>query len=152
MIDVTLLIGGKDVAAKGGRSFERRNPLNDEVATRAAAADIADAVAAADAAAAAFPAWSALGPNERRAHLPKAADKLAAKTSDFVARMAGEIGATAGWAGFNVHLAAGMLREAASMTTQIGGEVIPSDKPGCIAMATGSRPASCSASRHGTRR
>ena len=136
MIDVTLLIGGKDVAAKGGRSFERRNPLNDEVATRAAAADIADAVAAADAAAAAFPAWSALGPNERRAHLLKAADKLAAKTSDFVARMAGEIGATAGWAGFNVHLAAGMLREAASMTTQIGGEVIPSDKPGCIAMAT----------------
>jgi acyl-CoA reductase-like NAD-dependent aldehyde dehydrogenase len=28
-----------------------------------------------------------------------------------------------------------MLREAASMTTQIAGEVIPSDKPGCIAMA-----------------
>lgn len=136
MIDVTLLIGGKDVAAKDGRSFERRNPLNDEVATRAAAADVADAVAAADAAAAAFPAWSTLGPNERRAHLLNAADKLAAKTSDFVARMAGEIGATAGWAGFNAHLAAGMLREAASMTTQIGGEVIPSDKPGCIAMAT----------------
>jgi acyl-CoA reductase-like NAD-dependent aldehyde dehydrogenase len=34
-----------------------------------------------------------------------------------------------------VHLAAGMLREAASITTQISGEVIPSDKPGCIAMA-----------------
>jgi acyl-CoA reductase-like NAD-dependent aldehyde dehydrogenase len=49
--------------------------------------------------------------------------------------MAAETGATAGWAGFNVHLAAGMLREAASMTTQISGEVIPSDKPGCIAMA-----------------
>jgi acyl-CoA reductase-like NAD-dependent aldehyde dehydrogenase len=32
-------------------------------------------------------------------------------------------------------LAAGMVREAAAMTTQIGGEVIPSDKPGCIAMA-----------------
>ena len=49
--------------------------------------------------------------------------------------MAAETGATAGWAGFNVLLAAGMLREAASMTTQISGEVIPSDKPGCIAMA-----------------
>jgi acyl-CoA reductase-like NAD-dependent aldehyde dehydrogenase len=34
-----------------------------------------------------------------------------------------------------VHLAAGMLREAASMTTQIGGEVIPSDVPGSMAMA-----------------
>jgi len=32
-------------------------------------------------------------------------------------------------------LAVNMVREAAAMTTQIGGEVIPSDKPGCIAMA-----------------
>jgi acyl-CoA reductase-like NAD-dependent aldehyde dehydrogenase len=28
-----------------------------------------------------------------------------------------------------------MIREAAALTTQIGGEVIPSDKPGCLAMA-----------------
>jgi benzaldehyde dehydrogenase (NAD) len=28
-----------------------------------------------------------------------------------------------------------MVREAAAMTTQIGGEVIPSDKPGCLAMS-----------------
>jgi len=28
-----------------------------------------------------------------------------------------------------------MLREAAALTTQIGGETIPSDKPGCLAMA-----------------
>ena len=47
----------------------------------------------------------------------------------------GEIGATQGWAGFNLMLAAGIVREAAAMTTQISGEVIPSDKPGCIAMA-----------------
>lgn len=50
--------------------------------------------------------------------------------------MVAECGATAGWAGFNVTLAAGMLREAAAMTTQISGEVIPSDKPGSVAMAT----------------
>ena len=57
------------------------------------------------------------------------------KAPQFIELMAAETGATAGWAGFNVHLAASMLREAASMTTQISGEVIPSDKPGCIAMA-----------------
>jgi acyl-CoA reductase-like NAD-dependent aldehyde dehydrogenase len=136
MFQIDLLIDGKTVPAAGGRTFERLNPLNDSVASRAAAADIADAIAAADAAAKAFPAWSALGPNARRALLLKAADALAARAPDFIARMAAEIGATAGWAGFNVHLAAGMLREAAAMTTQIGGEVIPSDKPGCIAMAT----------------
>jgi benzaldehyde dehydrogenase (NAD) len=49
--------------------------------------------------------------------------------------MVDEIGATAGWAAFNVMLAAGMIREAAALTTQISGEVIPSDKPGCVALA-----------------
>lgn len=136
MFQIDLLIDGKTVPAAKGRTFDRLNPLNDSVASRAAAADVSDAIAAADAAAKAFPAWSALGPNARRALLLKAADALAARAPDFIARMAAEIGATAGWAGFNVHLASGMLREAASMTTQIGGEVIPSDKPGCIAMAT----------------
>jgi acyl-CoA reductase-like NAD-dependent aldehyde dehydrogenase len=32
-------------------------------------------------------------------------------------------------------VAAGMLREAASMTSQIGGEVIPSDVPGSLALS-----------------
>jgi benzaldehyde dehydrogenase (NAD) len=44
-------------------------------------------------------------------------------------------GATAGWAGFNVHLGVTMLREAAAMITQIAGEVIPTDKPNNLAMA-----------------
>jgi benzaldehyde dehydrogenase (NAD) len=38
------------------------------------------------------------------------------------------------WGGFNVMLAAGMLREAAALTTQVAGEVIPSDVPGSLAM------------------
>jgi acyl-CoA reductase-like NAD-dependent aldehyde dehydrogenase len=48
--------------------------------------------------------------------------------------MMAEIGATAGWAMFNLTLAVGMVREAAALTTRIAGEVIPSDKPGCLAM------------------
>ena len=116
-------------------SFNRLNPVTGEVATTAPAATVADAHAAVEAAAAAFPAWSALGPNARRAALNKAADALAGKADAFVAAMMGEIGATEGWARFNLMLAVGMVREAAALTTQIGGEVIPSDKPGCIAMA-----------------
>ncbi|ENR65945.1 hypothetical protein C028_00335 [Brucella abortus 63/168] len=38
-------------------------------------------------------------------------------------------------AGFNVHLGANILREAAALTTQITGEIIPSDKPGIMSMA-----------------
>ena len=116
-------------------TFERRNPVTGEVASTMPAASVADAEAAADAAAAAFPAWSALGPNARRALLMKAAVALEARADAFVDAMMGEIGATEGWARFNLMLAAGMVREAAALTTQIGGEVIPSDKPGCIAMA-----------------
>jgi vanillin dehydrogenase len=134
-MDINLLIAGKDVAATGGAVFERRNPVTGQVASRAAAATVADANAAVDAAAAAFPKWSAMGPSARRAVLNKAADALEARTPEFVTLMADEIGATAGWAGFNCFLAAGMLREAAAMTTQVSGEVIPSDKPGCISMA-----------------
>ena len=54
------------------------------------------------------------------------------RTADFAKLMLEETGATAPWAGFNVHLAAGMLREAAAITTQVTGEVIPSDKPGIL--------------------
>ena len=116
-------------------TFDRRNPVTGAVATTIAAASLADVDAACEAAAAAFPAWSALGPNARRAILLKAADALEARKDQFIAAMVGEIGATPPWAGFNLMLAAGIVREAAAMTTQIGGEVIPSDKPGCIAMA-----------------
>lgn len=116
-------------------TFDRMNPVTGAVATTAEAFGPAEANAAVEAAAAAFPAWSALGPNARRAALTKAADALAGKADQFVDAMMGEIGATEGWARFNLMLAVGMVREAAALTTQIGGEVIPSDKPGCIAMA-----------------
>ena len=133
MTDLGLLINNAEVAAAGGAIFERRNPVSGEIATRAAAATIEDALRAADAAAAAFPAWSHSTPGERRKVLLAAADILFAKMPDFIAAMAAETGATAGWAGFNVTLAADMLREAAALTTQITGEIIPSNRPGSTA-------------------
>jgi benzaldehyde dehydrogenase (NAD) len=116
-------------------NFDRLNPVTGDVASSAVAMQAGDMAAIAAKAAAAQPAWGAMGPNARRAVLQKAADALAAKKDEFVAAMMGEIGATAGWAMFNLGLAVSMVREAASLTTQIAGEVIPSDKPGCLAMA-----------------
>ncbi|WP_299015445.1 aldehyde dehydrogenase [uncultured Caulobacter sp.] len=115
--------------------FERLDPITGAVATTSVAMTTDQARAAADAAQAALPTWSALGPNARRALLYKAAEQLEARADAFVQAMMGEIGATEGWARFNLMLAASMVREAASLTTQINGEVIPSDKPGCLAMA-----------------
>ena len=123
------------MADADARTFDRLDPLTGAVASSAHAMSVAEATAVADAAATAFPAWSALGPGARRAALNKAADALDAKAPAFVDAMAREIGATEGWARFNLGLAISMLREAAALTTQIGGEVIPSDKPGCLAIA-----------------
>ena len=91
--------------------------------------------AAAEAAAAAFPDWSALGPNARRSLLNRAADELDARADAFVEAMAAELHASEPWARFNVMLGSGMVREAAALTTQITGEVIPSDKPGLLSLA-----------------
>ncbi|MES2635452.1 MAG: aldehyde dehydrogenase [Pseudomonadota bacterium] len=134
MSDLSMLINGLKVTAEKNATFERRNPLDGTVATRAPACSPADAVMAVEAAAEAFRTWGETGPGERRALLLKAADKLEAKLPQFVEAVAAETGATGMWAGFNVMLAAGMIREAASLTTQIAGEVIPSDVPGSLAM------------------
>ena len=115
--------------------FNRINPITGEVASSAPALKASDVPAIAARAAAAFPAWAVQGPNARRAVLMKAAEALAARKDDFVAAMMAETGSTASWAMFNLMLATGMVREAAAITTQIAGEVIPSDKPGCLAMA-----------------
>jgi benzaldehyde dehydrogenase (NAD) len=132
MTDISMFIDGERRAATGGATFERRNPLDGNVATRAPAGTPADAVAAVDAAQAPSP-GSQTGPSDaaRCCSRPRMRSKRA---PTFVQAMARETGASALWAGFNVHLAAGILTEAASLTTQISGEVIPSDVPGSLAM------------------
>lgn len=134
MTNTQLLIGAKETPARGGKTFDRLNPVTGEIATRAAAASVEDANLAAGAAQIAFPAWSEMGPSARRALLNKAADAVQSRAAEFSAAMMEETGSSAPWAGFNVMLAAGILREAAAMTTQITGEVIPSDKPGTLAL------------------
>jgi len=135
MESLNLYIEGKHIPAEGDRRFSRENPVTGEVATQAAAASVEDAARAVDAAARAFPAWSQTGPGERRAKLLAASDSLKARGDDIVQAMKDEIGATEGWARFNVMLAADMLVEAASLTTQIKGEIVPSNRPGSMAMA-----------------
>lgn len=135
MFEPNLIIGGKRVGAEGGRSFARANPVNGETVSRAASACHADAEATARAAQAAFPAWAALAPGERRARLNAVADIMLARHDDFVERMMAETGATRGWASYNVAEGANMFREAAAMVTQIKGEVIPTNVPGNIAMS-----------------
>jgi len=115
-------------------SFNGQSPLIGDAAHRSAA-KAADAIAAVDTAAIALPGYAALGPTARRDLLLRTAENLPIQMGAFHAAMRTETGSTLAWAEFNVALAASMLREAAALTTQIGGKVIPSDKPGCWAMS-----------------
>ena len=131
-MDIGFLIDGEERGAQSGATYDRNDPYTGKLATRAAAASIADAKAMVDVAAAAFKTWSKTGPGERRALLMKAADVMESKVGEFIRLTIEETGGTAPYAEFNVMLAASMLREAGAMTTQIAGEVIPSNNPATI--------------------
>ena len=135
MLEAALLINDRDVEATGAATFDLLDPVTGEVATRAAAAKVEDAMVAANVAAAAFPIWSATGPSERREKLNAAADLFVARADELKAAITAETGGTAAWGDFNCRLAASILREAASMTTQIAGEIIPADRPDTLALA-----------------
>ena len=85
--EILLSIGGEQ--RRAAATFDRADPVTGRIATRAAAASVEDAIAAVQAAQAAFPGWSALGPNARRAALMKAADALDARAADFIEAMMG---------------------------------------------------------------
>ena len=110
--------------------FERIDPMTNKPASKAKAMTAKEAAAWRITQPQASRPGPSCGPSARRATLMKAAAALESRKDEFVAAMMGEIGATEGWAMFNLMLAAGMVREAAALTTQIAGEVIPSDKPG----------------------
>jgi acyl-CoA reductase-like NAD-dependent aldehyde dehydrogenase len=133
-MDVQLVIHNEARGSSTGQTFDRSHPTTGASVTRSAAASVSDAVAAADSAAEAFLSWSKTGPTERRRLLLLAADKLEAKIGEISGAMAAEIGAPGLWGGFNVMASVNLLREAASLTTQIQGETIPTDKPGTLSM------------------
>lgn len=131
---VGLFIDNSEAQAEAGGVFDRNNPVSGELVTTSAAGRAADVDRAVRSCAAAFDDWAAMGPNQRRSILNACADALEAKTPEFVKLGAEETGGSGPWIGFNVMLGARILREAAAMTTQIKGEIIPSDKPGTLSM------------------
>jgi len=135
VLEARLLIGGQEVAAFDDATYERRDPLTDQVATRACAASTGDAVEAANAAAAAFPGWSGATPAARARCLNDAAAILQQRRDDFIAAMADEIGASKRWAAFNCELGAALLRDAATMTNRLGETAIRASTPGVTALA-----------------
>lgn len=133
-MNTPLIIDNESCEASGGDRYEVLNPLDGSLASSCAAATADDAARAAAAAQTAYLSWRSSSPSERRTLLLKAADILDEKTPDFISAMRREIGASDLWAGFNVHLASTLFREAASLATRIQGNTIPTDKPNTLSM------------------
>jgi acyl-CoA reductase-like NAD-dependent aldehyde dehydrogenase len=131
---VQITIDNRKRDASDGKTFQRIDPVSGKAVSVGAACTVEDALQAAESSAQAFRTWSLTGPTERRRILLAAADVLESKMAEFCSVMAEEIGASQLWAQFNVGASAGLLREAAAMTTQIKGETIPTDKPGALSM------------------
>jgi acyl-CoA reductase-like NAD-dependent aldehyde dehydrogenase len=131
---VELLINGHWTPSNSGQTVITTSNMTGAAIAEVAAATVGDVDSAVDAAALAGDAWAATSPAQRRAVLDRAAQLLTERSADITALMSLEMGAAIGWCQFNVHVATGMLREAAAQTYSMVGEVIPSDVPGLTAM------------------
>jgi acyl-CoA reductase-like NAD-dependent aldehyde dehydrogenase len=134
IITSDLFIGGVQTNPEGGRYFTTTEAVTGEPIAHVAAASVSDARRGVDAAALALPAWAAMAPGARREILQRAAALLSERAGEIVPLMGREMGATGPWAGFNVHVATGMVQEAAAQTYSMLGDTIPSDIPGLFAM------------------
>jgi alpha-ketoglutaric semialdehyde dehydrogenase len=86
-------VGGEWVPARGGGTYEKRNPANpSEVVGEFPASGEEDVNAAVDAAARAFPDWSGQPAAARAAVLMRAADAIEARVEDMAADMTREMG------------------------------------------------------------
>ncbi len=97
-------------------------------------------------------AGTAASPADRRAILLRAAQLVKERTSDVIATMTPETGATFGWGMFMVTLAEGMFLEAAAAATAPVGEVLATNDAGALSRRSAGRSALSQLSRRGTRR
>ncbi|GAA2213588.1 aldehyde dehydrogenase [Nonomuraea monospora] len=130
-----LLIDGKSVPARSGRTTGDVSPVTGEVYATVAAAGVEDVTFAVDAAEAAFESWRAVSPFARRTIFLRAADLLEERREQAIELMAGEVGGTRPWAAFNVGLAANILRESAAAITAPAGEVLTAQEEGALGLA-----------------
>ena len=130
---VELLVDGQWTPASTGRTITTARGTGEPLA-RVAAAGLDDVDRAVAAAAGAAAGWGATAPGRRREILEQAATLLSERSAGLAELMSREMGAAAGWCHFNVHVAVGMLKEAAAQAYSMVGEVIPSDVPGLTAL------------------
>src|SRR5208282_2907561 len=124
-----LLIGGKWVPAKSGKTFETMNPANEEVLALAAEGDKADVDEAVKAARKAFEEgkWPSMGPHQRSRCLLKIADLIEQHADELATLETLNNGMAISLARGMVAGAVDTFRYYAGWSTKIYGETNPSD-------------------------
>jgi acyl-CoA reductase-like NAD-dependent aldehyde dehydrogenase len=125
-----LLIGGKWVASKSGKTFETVNPANEEVLALVAEGDKADVDEAVKAARKAFEEgkWAKLGPHQRARTLFKIADAIDAHADELAELESLDNGKPLSQArAIDIPAAAETFRYYAGWCSKIYGETNPSD-------------------------
>jgi len=124
-----LLIGGKWVAAKSGKTFETINPANEEVLGLVAEGDKADVDEAVIAARKAFETgkWPSMGPHQRARYLFKIADLVEAHTDELAELVTLDNGKPIGESIIEVGRTVDTFRYYAGWATKFYGETNPSD-------------------------
>jgi aldehyde dehydrogenase (NAD+) len=124
-----LLINGRWVAAKSGKTFETINPANEEVLALLAEGDKADVDEAVKAARKALDGkWGSMGPHERARYLLKIAELIDSHADELAELETLDNGKGVTFSrGFDVPAAAETFRYYAGWCTKIYGETNPSD-------------------------
>ncbi|MGV6872395.1 aldehyde dehydrogenase family protein [Pseudochelatococcus sp. B33] len=125
-ISSRMLIGGELTGASGGETFESLNPANEEVIGLVPAGGKADIDRAVDAAEEAFPAWAALGIEERAKYLHRLNDALLARGEEILATEVADTGNTIRKMSQDVAAAVSLINYYAGVAPEMKGETIPS--------------------------
>ncbi|MGH7418514.1 MAG: aldehyde dehydrogenase family protein, partial [Candidatus Rokuibacteriota bacterium] len=127
-----LFVDGAWQDAPGGRTFPDHNPPTGQVFAHIAAADADVARRAVVAAERAQTEWGEMAPAERAGVVLKAAQIWDRRTDELEEILTTETGAVAKKAKFEVGYCSELLRQAASLPYQVGGEVAPSNITGKV--------------------
>ena len=120
---VPLWINGKEEASSEGAIFPVFSTKEQENVHTAHSASVDDVHRAADSAKRAFESWSRTSAYERRDLLLKVADTFESRLDRAVALQVAETSCEASWANFNVKYGIRVIREIASRTTAVFGEM-----------------------------
>ena len=132
---IRMYIDGEWVEASGKQTYSDLNPYSGAVYAEVARGGRQDARRAIEAAAAAFPAWAATPPSQRRLLFLKAADILERRQQEFADALMDETGSAFGFAMFQLSFTPSLLREAAAQAYAVTGEILPADMADAFFMA-----------------